>query len=160
MSLVKCKECGKEISNTAKFCPHCGAKLKKKGIGCFAVFLIAVGIFGAILIIGSLSSDGSKSSTSRTSTSISREQKLRNELQYLNDIKEISWFEVDDNDVYIGFRTRPNDLSLILRGAALRANKAINFGVHVWGVKSSQKGWRPGQGPYYEEVTARYGKIE
>jgi len=160
MPLVKCKECGGKISNTAKSCPHCGVELKKKGIGCLAVFLLAVGIFGAILIIGVLSSGGSKSSTSRTSTPISREQKIRDELQYLNDVKEIAWFEVDDNDIYIGFKTRPNDLSLILRGAALRTNNAINFGVHVWGVKASQKGWRPGQGTYYEEVTARYGKIE
>lgn len=26
MALVKCKECGKEVSNTAKVCPHCGVK--------------------------------------------------------------------------------------------------------------------------------------
>ena len=24
MSLIKCKECGKEISSLAKACPHCG----------------------------------------------------------------------------------------------------------------------------------------
>lgn len=26
MALIKCKECGKEVSNTAKICPHCGKK--------------------------------------------------------------------------------------------------------------------------------------
>ena len=26
MSLIKCKECGKDISTEAKVCPHCGAK--------------------------------------------------------------------------------------------------------------------------------------
>lgn len=25
MSMTKCKECGKDISTTAKTCPHCGA---------------------------------------------------------------------------------------------------------------------------------------
>lgn len=25
MALIKCKECGREISNKAEFCPHCGA---------------------------------------------------------------------------------------------------------------------------------------
>lgn len=25
MAMTKCKECGKEISTTAKTCPHCGA---------------------------------------------------------------------------------------------------------------------------------------
>lgn len=29
MAMVKCKECGKEISNKAKACPSCGAKVKK-----------------------------------------------------------------------------------------------------------------------------------
>ena len=28
MSLIKCKECGKEISDLAANCPHCGAPLK------------------------------------------------------------------------------------------------------------------------------------
>mgnify|MGYP002537940794 CR=1 FL=1 len=26
MALVKCKECGKSISDTARTCPHCGIK--------------------------------------------------------------------------------------------------------------------------------------
>jgi len=30
MALVKCYECSKEISDTAKACPHCGANKKKK----------------------------------------------------------------------------------------------------------------------------------
>ena len=27
MALIKCKECGKEMSNKADFCPNCGAKM-------------------------------------------------------------------------------------------------------------------------------------
>lgn len=30
MALKKCRECGKEISSTAKACPHCGASPKKR----------------------------------------------------------------------------------------------------------------------------------
>ena len=30
MALIKCNECGKEMSNKAKQCPHCGTKLKKR----------------------------------------------------------------------------------------------------------------------------------
>lgn len=33
MTMIKCHECGKEISSEAKACPHCGAK-PKSGIGC------------------------------------------------------------------------------------------------------------------------------
>lgn len=34
MALVKCKECGNEISSKADKCPHCGVKLKGDGISC------------------------------------------------------------------------------------------------------------------------------
>ena len=49
---------------------------------------------------------------------------------------------------------------MVIKGAAIAGNKAINFGVHVWAIKASEKGWRPGDGHFYKEVTARYGKIE
>ncbi len=53
MALIKCKECGKEISNTAISCPNCGAKNKNnnetasgrlKAI-CFLIPLIGIIIF-------------------------------------------------------------------------------------------------------------------
>lgn len=31
MALVKCPECGKEISNSANKCPHCGYTIKSIG---------------------------------------------------------------------------------------------------------------------------------
>jgi len=46
MAMVKCKECGKEISDTAKACPHCGAKRISKNInlayGCLAVIFVFI----------------------------------------------------------------------------------------------------------------------
>ena len=30
MALIKCKECNKEISDTAKMCPHCGYAMKTR----------------------------------------------------------------------------------------------------------------------------------
>ncbi len=53
MALIKCKECGKEISNTIKSCPHCGAKLKSKGcLGkFFKIVLYLIIIILAISII-------------------------------------------------------------------------------------------------------------
>ena len=32
MSLMKCKECGKEVSTLAKTCPNCGAPVEKEQI--------------------------------------------------------------------------------------------------------------------------------
>ncbi|HCI3908997.1 TPA: zinc-ribbon domain-containing protein, partial [Pseudomonas aeruginosa] len=29
MALIKCKECGAQVSNKAKACPSCGAKVPK-----------------------------------------------------------------------------------------------------------------------------------
>ena len=29
MALIKCKECGKEISDSVNYCPHCGYVYKK-----------------------------------------------------------------------------------------------------------------------------------
>jgi len=48
MSLIKCKECGEKISNSAKICPHCGYK-KKKWIGGI-LLLFALTIIIAYLI--------------------------------------------------------------------------------------------------------------
>ena len=44
MALINCKECGKEISDMAKMCPHCGCLIKKKGKG-FAVASFVLGLF-------------------------------------------------------------------------------------------------------------------
>lgn len=52
MALIKCPECGKEISDTATTCPHCGTKTnyQKKKSGWFALGLI-IFIIGILLRI-------------------------------------------------------------------------------------------------------------
>lgn len=56
MALIKCSECGKEISDKARCCPHCGAKVKKTKIvaviGCIvlAAFLISC-IWGIYFVV-------------------------------------------------------------------------------------------------------------
>jgi len=90
-----------------------------------------------------------------------REEKIKSALNYLDEaVKEIQWIEIEGNTVYIGFKALPEDYVLIIKGAALRGNKAIDFGVHVWAISAEHRGWRPGKGPYYGEATARYGKIQ
>jgi hypothetical protein len=43
MALIKCHECGAEISKSAKVCPQCGAKNKgKSSLGCALIFLFVV----------------------------------------------------------------------------------------------------------------------
>jgi len=53
MALVKCKECGREVSDTAEACPNCGAKPKRpagvlKYAGIAAVLLIAWYVIGSL----------------------------------------------------------------------------------------------------------------
>lgn len=42
MALIKCHECGAEVSTEAKACPKCGAKTENK-MGCGSMLLIAIG---------------------------------------------------------------------------------------------------------------------
>ena len=47
MALIKCPECGKEISDQAPSCPHCGVVLKKA----FSISDIPTGAWFAIVIV-------------------------------------------------------------------------------------------------------------
>ena len=56
MALVKCQECGKEVSTKADTCPHCGFKRRShpfitslKALGCLYLLLVAIAII-AILV--------------------------------------------------------------------------------------------------------------
>jgi hypothetical protein len=70
--LVKCKECGHEISKSAKACPNCGAKQKKTGfftkVFLFFGFLWIVGTFMTILGGGSGASSSNSNSSKKAAT--------------------------------------------------------------------------------------------
>lgn len=54
MAIVECEECGKEISNSAKNCPNCGAKTltsKKKSICRQWSYLILVVLLIALVVV-------------------------------------------------------------------------------------------------------------
>ncbi|MDW3024686.1 MAG: zinc ribbon domain-containing protein [Alphaproteobacteria bacterium] len=42
MSLIKCKECGKEISKSARRCPNCGGKVSRGGRWLKRLFLLVL----------------------------------------------------------------------------------------------------------------------
>lgn len=65
MALVKCKECGSEVSTKAKACPKCGAKAPKKT----SLFTWLVTGFVAAAMIGAFTSDPASTSNSSASTS-------------------------------------------------------------------------------------------
>lgn len=63
MALIKCSECGTQISSEAENCPKCGIKIAKK-MGCGTVIGILLLAFFAIGIISSPGIDNNKSSQS------------------------------------------------------------------------------------------------
>jgi RNA polymerase subunit RPABC4/transcription elongation factor Spt4 len=65
MELVNCPECKKEISSSAKICPHCGYKLAKNNRGCFTLFIGLIVIFLIIYIIGSIDSGNKNNKTDK-----------------------------------------------------------------------------------------------
>ena len=52
MAIIKCKECGKEVSTTAKSCPGCGAPTKKPSRA-----LLLVAILGVMFLLAPLVSE-------------------------------------------------------------------------------------------------------
>ena len=68
MALTTCSECKHQVSEKAKACPHCGAKLK---MGIFKKSLL---IFFGLVIVGSIFSESAKS-PSENNNSLSPEEK-------------------------------------------------------------------------------------
>ena len=52
MALIKCKECGKEISDSAKSCPECGFVYKKEH-STLKTIIICIGTLFVIVLIKS-----------------------------------------------------------------------------------------------------------
>ena len=70
MALVKCKECGEEVSTKAKTCPKCGAKAPKK-TSLFTWFVLAFIIF----VVYAANQTPSTPSKPKSSTPSSSQQK-------------------------------------------------------------------------------------
>ena len=64
MALVKCKECGQEVSQKASSCPKCGAPIKKKT----SFFTWIVAIVLGFWLIGFLSKQDTSPSSSSSAT--------------------------------------------------------------------------------------------
>lgn len=54
MAVIKCSECGGQVSTSAKSCPHCGAVAKKfkkasSSLGTVVLWIVGIGIVASIL---------------------------------------------------------------------------------------------------------------
>ena len=53
MALIKCKECGAEVSSKAKNCQNCGIQVTSKPFGCLAyIVIIFLGLIFIVVIVG------------------------------------------------------------------------------------------------------------
>lgn len=59
MALIKCRECGSEVSSKAKACPQCGAQVRRDGLGCGSLLFV---LFVVVLLAGVLGEDESSTS--------------------------------------------------------------------------------------------------
>lgn len=69
MALKKCKECGKEVSTSAKTCPHCGVSNPTKKVGLINIISSLVGIIVFIYLLSLFSSPADESTKSEPTTS-------------------------------------------------------------------------------------------
>ncbi|KZQ99270.1 hypothetical protein A3N66_07370 [Enterobacter hormaechei subsp. steigerwaltii] len=80
MALTKCKECKKEVSASAKTCPHCGVKnpgvtAKQTLGGCLVLIVLAVG-FGVYMASGDDEQAKAAQNCSNTDTQCNFDQNL------------------------------------------------------------------------------------
>ncbi len=52
MAMTICKECSKEISTTAKLCPHCGARVPRTRWWLVVLLALFAGAFWLVAIVG------------------------------------------------------------------------------------------------------------
>ncbi len=74
MALIKCKECGTEISKKAKECPKCGAPAKKKT----SLFTWIITIFFGLWVIGYIANPNSGTSSLTSSAPSPKEAARKN----------------------------------------------------------------------------------
>ena len=86
---------------------------------------------------------------------------LRERMQYLNDLDEVSWMDFDGGEVYVGFNTRPPDLGLTMASAVAATSEAHgNRKVRLVAVDGGAPGWRPGDGPIFCSATIQLGSAK
>ncbi len=116
------------------------------GLGC----LVLIGLALAILF-------------SRGRHEGSSETEATQALLYLKTaVAQVAWDEVGSDNVYIGFSSRPDNLSTIVSEAAIAGDQATGHAYTAWAVDAgvAKQGWRPGDAGLICSATARRGRVE
>jgi len=82
MALKKCKECGKDVSSTAKLCPHCGKKNPSGGLSLpLKIVLVIIGI----IVVGWFYNEKDRSRNERAKKSAEEAIKIIKEMKESKD---------------------------------------------------------------------------
>lgn len=106
MALTKCKECGHDVSTSAKTCPNCGAPRVKKTGTLLVLFLILVLVFVGLILLGCASRSveryGNLQTESSDRTKTARvERELEQKIQELLTTGAVHSVNVEFNQVRI-----------------------------------------------------------
>lgn len=96
MALIKCPECGKEVSENAESCPSCGNPMpksnggaqrpkKKKNVGCFGTIIIFLIFISVAVALGGKSKEPQSTKKAQgTETNISETEEKKEDLEILS----------------------------------------------------------------------------
>ena len=114
MALVQCKECKAQISNTAKACPQCGAKLPAK-TSIVTMMVGALIIFGLLKVL--LSDSGQAAAPTKTPAQLAQESKK--EADFQNVVRVAKWAK--------GRSKNPDSFTLTYGGITQAGTVCIEF---------------------------------
>ncbi|MCK9362162.1 MAG: hypothetical protein M0P74_00945 [Syntrophales bacterium] len=125
MALMKCKECGNDVSAKADSCPKCGAKIKAKSIGCggLILVLIVIGIIGALFSQNS----NSPSSTPSKPSAADIERQVKEQVK----IKKLSWHKSGFDNVMLVNATFENKSNRAVKDIELTCEHYSNSGTKI-----------------------------
>jgi len=96
MGMVKCKECGKEISSKAEFCPSCGAKRNNKPFFSVKGFIVLLFLVTMYIVITDNNSNQKVNNTT-TKKVLTEQQKHNKEKIIVKNLKKIPSSEIYTN---------------------------------------------------------------
>lgn len=121
MALVKCKECGKEISKKATSCPNCGAKPRRT-----SAFTWLIAVLVVLWMIGHFSNREATSSSS-TAVAVDPKEDAANKVH----IVKFNGHKGGFNAVFLADFTIKNDSAYPIKDIEISCKDAANSGTVI-----------------------------
>lgn len=108
MALLKCKECGAEVSDKAKICPQCGAPIKAKtsAMTKFALFLIFLILVAMSIPNDSTSSNSNNANNQYFDKAYTGSEQIKKSLRDPSSIQFINVIATDESTICYEFTAK------------------------------------------------------